>query len=178
MDIFGEVKLILVIGKIMKHLKTYTEYNFNFPIIESKDVENFSRDLLKLELKSKIDSLPDSNHYLTHVTSPEFAKSIFETQFKFNLGTGLSGTTAITNKSNLYTLLSNMIDGISPHRNQLGCFLLAMPKSEFGEISSERRVSIDTIENDLLDNYQEFSNGNIPVKFNYGYFDGEKLITK
>lgn len=26
----------------MKHLKRYTEYISNFPIIESKDVENFS----------------------------------------------------------------------------------------------------------------------------------------
>lgn len=148
----------------MKHLQSYK-------LFENKD-------LLKSELKSKIDSLPDSNHYLTHVTQPDVAKKIFETQFKFNLGTGLSGTTAITNKENLYRLLSNMIDGVSPHRNQLGLFLLAMPKSEFGEMSAERRISLDTIESDLLDNYPEFAGGNIPVKFNFGYFDGEKLITK
>ena len=151
----------------MKHIKSYKIFE-----------DSVDNSLLKEELKSKIDSLPDSNHYLTHITSPYFAKKIFETQFEFNLGTGLSGTTAITNKGNLCDLLSGMIDGRSPHRGQLGLFLLAMPKSEFGEMSAERRVSIDSIESDLLDNYPEFASGKIPTKFNFGYFDGQKLITK
>ena len=71
-----------------------------------------------------------------------------------------------------------MIDGKSPHRGLLGCFLLAFPKSEFGEMSAERRVNIDTIEEDLLENYPEFASGNIPSKFNYGYFADGVLVTK
>lgn len=163
MDTYGVVKLIRVTGN-MRHLKTYKI----FESVEDK----------KIELRNKIDSLPDTYHYLTHVTSPEVAKKIFETQFVYNLGTGLSGTCGQTNKESLYQLLSNMIDGISPHRGQLGCFLLAFPKSEFGQLSSERRVNIDTIENDLIDNYPEMSGGKIPTKFNYGYFADGKLITK
>lgn len=139
--------------------------------------ESFREDL-KSELKSKIDSLPDSNYYLTHVTGPDVAKKIFDTQFSFNLGTGLSGTFGIANKETLYRVLSGMIDGKSPHRNQLGMFLLAMPKSEFGEMSVTKRVSLDTIENDLLDSYDEFASGKIPTKFNFGYFANGKLMTK
>jgi len=139
--------------------------------------ENFKEDQ-KIELKNKIDSLPDDNHYLTHVTMPDDAKKIFNTQFSFNLGTGLSGTFGIANKESLYRILSGMIDGVSPHRNQLGMFLLAMPKSEFGEMSATKRVSLDTIESDLLDNYDEFAAGKVPTKFNFGYFANGKLTTK
>ena len=139
--------------------------------------ENFKEDL-KVELKNKIDSLPDDNHYLTHVTMPDTAKKIFDTQFSFNLGTGLSGTFGIANKESLYRILSGMVDGVSPHRGQLGMFLLAMPKSEFGEMSATKRVSLDTIESDLIDNYDEFAGGKVPTKFNFGYFANGKLTTK
>jgi hypothetical protein len=70
-----------------------------------------------------------------------------------------------------------LLDGKSPHRNQFGVFILAFPKSEFGETSAERRVNLETIENDMLDNYPEFAQGKIPTKFNFGYFKDGVLVT-
>ena len=60
----------------------------------------------------------------------------------------------------------------------LGVFILAFPKSEFGETSAERKVNLETIESDMLDNYPEFMEGKIPTKFNFGYFKDGKLFTQ
>lgn len=132
----------------------------------------------KEELKKQIEALPDDLIYSTHVTAEDTAEQIFNSQFKFNLGTSLSGTTGLTNKQGLLDLMNNLLDGNSPHRNLFGVFILAYPKSEFGESSAERKVNLETIENDMLENYPEFAGGRIPTKFNFGYFKDGKLFTR
>ena len=132
----------------------------------------------KTELRKKIESLPDDMIYGTHVTEDGVAKNIFDTQFVFSLGTALQGTVGLTNKQGLLDLMNNLLDGKSPHRNQFGVFILAFPKSEFGTPSAERKVNLDTIENDMMDNYPEFLGGKIPTKFNFGYFKDGQLVTK
>ena len=132
----------------------------------------------KEELRKQIEALPDDLIYSTHVTADDTAEQIFNSQFKFNLGTSLSGTTGLTNKQGLLDLMNNLLDGNSPHRNLFGVFILAYPKSEFGESSAERKVNLETIENDMLENYPEFASGKIPTKFNFGYFKDGKLFTR
>ena len=132
----------------------------------------------KEELRKQIEALPDDLIYSTHVTADDTAEQIFNSQFKFNLGTSLSGTTGLTNKQGLLDLMNNLLDGNSPHRNLFGVFILAYPKSEFGESSAERKVNLETIENDMLENYPEFASGKIPAKFNFGYFKDGKLFTR
>jgi len=132
----------------------------------------------KEELRKQIEALPDDLIYSTHVTADDTAEQIFNSQFKFNLGTSLSGTTGLTNKQGLLDLMNNLLDGNSPHRNLFGVFILAYPKSEFGESSAERKVNLETIENDMLENYPEFAGGKIPTKFNFGYFKDGKLFTR
>lgn len=132
----------------------------------------------KANLKRQIEALPDNMIYGAHVTGDEVAKQIYDSQFNFNLGTSLNGTVGLTNKQGLLDLMNNLLDGKSPHRNQFGVFILAFPKSEFGETSAERKVNLDTIESDMLDNYPEFVQGKIPTKFNFGYFKDGVLVTK
>lgn len=147
------------------------------PEIESvQPIEDIK--LKKAELKKQIEALPDDMIYGTHVTEDAVAKNIFDTQFVFNLGTSLNGTVGLTNKQGLLDLMNNLLDGKSPHRNQFGVFILAFPKSEFGETSAERKVNLETIESDMLDNYPEFIEGKIPTKFNFGYFKDGKLFTQ
>ena len=140
---------------------------------ESVDIE-----AKKAELKKQIEALPDDMIYGAHVTGDDVAKNIYDTQFKFSLGTALQGTIGLTSKKGLLDLMNNLLDGRSPHRNQFGVFILAFPKSEFGETSADRKVNLDTIESDMLDNYPEFLEGKIPTKFNFGYFKDGKLFTK
>jgi hypothetical protein len=132
----------------------------------------------KAELKKQIEALPDDMIYGAHVTGDDVAKNIYDTQFKFSLGTALQGTVGLTSKKGLLDLMNNLLDGKSPHRNQFGVFILAFPKSEFGETSAERKVNLDTIESDMLDNYPEYLEGKIPTKFNFGYFKDGILSTK
>ena len=132
----------------------------------------------KAELKKQIEALPDNMIYGAHVTGDDVAKNIYDTQFKYSLGTALQGTIGLTSKKGLLDLMNNLLDGRSPHRNQFGVFILAFPKSEFGETSADRKVNLDTIESDMLDNYPEFLEGKIPTKFNFGYFKDGKLFTK
>jgi guanosine-3',5'-bis(diphosphate) 3'-pyrophosphohydrolase len=139
---------------------------------------NLSIEDKKANLRKQIEALPDNMIYGSHVTQDDVAKDIYDNQFKFNLGTSLSGTVGLTNKQGLLDLMNNLLDGKSPHRNQFGVFILAFPKSEFGETSAERRVNLETIENDMLDNYPEFAQGKIPTKFNFGYFKDGVLVTK
>jgi len=129
-------------------------------------------------IRKQIEALPDDLIYSTHITAEDTAENIFNSQFKFNLGTSLSGTTGLTNKKGLLDLMNNLLDGNSPHRNLFGIFILAYPKSEFGESSAERKVNLETIENDMLENYPEFAGGKIPTKFNFGYFKDGKLFTR
>ena len=89
----------------------------------------------KFKLKKQIEALPNDMIYATHVTQDDTAKKIYDTQFKFNLGTALQGTIGLTNKQGLLNLMNDLLDGKSPHRNQFGVFILAFPKSEFGELS-------------------------------------------
>jgi hypothetical protein len=132
----------------------------------------------KAELKKQIEALPDDMIYGAHVTGDDVAKNIYDTQFKYSLGTALQGTVGLTSKKGLLDLMNNLLDGKSPHRNQFGVFILAFPKSEFGETSADRKVNLDTIESDMLDNYPEFLEGKIPTKFNFGYFKDGILSTK
>ena len=132
----------------------------------------------KAELKKQIEALPDDMIYGAHVTGDDVAKNIYDTQFKYSLGTALQGTVGLTSKKGLLDLMNNLLDGKSPHRNQFGVFILAFPKSEFGETSAERKVNLDTIESDMLDNYPEYLEGKIPTKFNFGYFKDGILSTK
>jgi hypothetical protein len=131
----------------------------------------------KAALKQQIDALPDDMIYATHITNDDVAEKIYNSQFQFNLGTALQGTVGISSKESLYTLLSNLLEGNSPHRGYTGVFLLAFPKSEFGVPSAEKRVNLDTIESQMLDTYPEFMGGKIPTKFNFGYFKNGVLVT-
>jgi len=144
---------------------------------QSTGETDLSIEAKKANLKRQIEALPDNMIYGSHVTQDDVAKDIYDSQFNFNLGTSLSGTVGLTNKQGLLDLMNNLLDGKSPHRNQFGVFILAFPKSEFGETSAERRVNLETIENDMLDNYPEFAQGKIPTKFNFGYFKDGVLVT-
>jgi hypothetical protein len=147
------------------------------PSTQPAEETDLSIEAKKANLKRQIESLPDNMIYGSHVTQDDVAKDIYDSQFNFNLGTSLSGTVGLTNKQGLLDLMNNLLDGKSPHRNQFGVFILAFPKSEFGETSAERRVNLETIENDMLDNYPEFAQGKIPTKFNFGYFKDGVLVT-
>jgi hypothetical protein len=131
----------------------------------------------KAELKKQIEALPDDMIYGAHVTQDQVAQDIFNSQFEYSLGTGLQGTIGLTSKKGLLTLMNNLLDGNSPHRNQFGVFITAWPKSEFGETTINNKVDLDKIESDMLDNYPEMSEGKIPTKFNFGYFKNGKLFT-
>ncbi|NBU06003.1 MAG: hypothetical protein EBT39_06590, partial [Sphingobacteriia bacterium] len=120
----------------------------------------------------------DDMIYGLHVTGDDVAKNIYDTQFKYNLGTALQGTVGVGSKESLYNALLKLQKGESPHRGQLGMFILAFPKSEFGESTLEKKVSLDTIEDQMLETYPEMTVGKIPTKFNYGYFSNGKLYTK
>ena len=132
----------------------------------------------KSTLKDQVESFPDGYIFGTHITDDETAKKIFDTNFKFNLGTSLSGTVGLANKKIIADLLDKLSNGISPHRGQLGLFILAFPESEFGKPSPTKKVNLDTIENDMLDKYEEFMGGVIPKKFNFGYFSHGVLHTR
>jgi hypothetical protein len=147
------------------------------PAAQPTGETDLSIEAKKANLKRQIEALPDNMIYGSHVTQDDVAKDIYDSQFNFNLGTSLSGTVGLTNKQGLLDLMNNLLDGKSPHRNQFGVFILAFPKSEFGETSAERRVNLETIENDMLDNYPEFAQGKIPTKFNFGYFKDGVLVT-
>jgi hypothetical protein len=151
---------------LVKYQKIYNKY------------DKIITPLLKEKLKKQIEALPDDMIFGAHVTEDEVAQKIYETQFKFNLGTALQGTIGIVSKEGLLNLMNNLLDGNSPHRNQFGVFILAWPKSEFGTNSLEKKVNLDTIENQMIDTYPEFLGGNIPTKFNYGYFKYGELFTK
>jgi len=146
------------------------------PIVETPVVSDI--EAKKAELKKQIEALPDDMIYGAHVTGDDVAKNIYDTQFKYSLGTALQGTIGLTSKKGLLDLMNNLLDGKSPHRNQFGVFILAFPKSEFGENSADRKVNLDTIESDMLDNYPEYLEGKIPTKFNFGYFKDGILSTK
>ena len=132
----------------------------------------------KEALRDQVRALPDDMIYGLHVTGDDVAKNIYDTQFTFNLGTSLSGTVGVGSKESLYNALLKLQKGESPHRGQLGMFIVAFPKSEFGESTTEKRVSLESIEDQMLETYDEFRLGRIPTKFNYGYFSHGKLYTK
>lgn len=127
------------------------------------------------ELREKINSFPDDMLFMTHVTRDEWAKSIFNGQFKYNLGTGLNGTFGVgVGKETIFNILSDMLDGNSPHQGYLGMFIAAIPKSELQSIG---RMTADNIETYLMEVYPEMAEGKIPTKFNFAYFaDGELNI--
>jgi hypothetical protein len=124
------------------------------------------------------ENFPPENLYAVHVTADDVAKKIFDTNFQFNLGTGLSGTMALMNPESIRNLIEKLKKGESPHRGYKGFFVLAFPKAIFGETSATRKVNLDTIESDLLDMHYEFAGGTIPSKYNWGYFSFGKLYTK
>lgn len=147
-------------------------------VIDSKTYElpEKERELLKETLKKKVDSLPDNMVYLTHITSEDTASKIYRTQFQYSLGTGLNGTFGVgISKETIFAVLSQLIDWHSPHRNQYGMFLAAIPKDELQNIG---KLSSDNIETYLIETYPEMSEWKIPTRFNFWYFKNGTLFTK
>lgn len=148
--------------------------------VVNSEVYNFPKEKkqeLKRELIRKIESLSDDNLYLTHITEEKTAPEIFHTQFKYNPGTGLNGTFSVgVSKETLTRVLLGLIDGDSPHRNQFGMFLAAIPKSELVN-NINGRLSADNIETYLMETYPEMAEGKLPQKYNLGYFKDGVLTT-
>lgn len=166
--------------KIKKLEEEKVEIQKEIERIEKEQGKPKDENTLKKEnLRKVIDSLPDDIIYGSHITNSGTAKAIYDSQFEYSLGTALQGTVGITSKESLYKILSELIDGNSPHRGYTSMFILGFPKSEFGESTSERRVGLDSIEDQMLDTYPEMASGKIPTKFNFGYFeDGVLTIPK
>jgi hypothetical protein len=165
--------------KVSDYTKQIDKLNDDIALLEmgQSDTNQSDIEVKKAELKKQIEALPDDMIYGAHVTQDQVAQDIFNSQFKYGLGTGLQGTIGLTSKQGLLTLMNNLLDGNSPHRNQFGVFIVAWPKSEFGETTINNKVDLDKIESDMLDNYPEMSEGKIPTKFNFGYFKNGKLFT-
>ena len=130
------------------------------------------------EIKKVLEDVSIDNYILTHITSEEDAKKIFESNFKYNLGTGLNGTFSLSGRDHALAQIENILNGNSPHRNLSGMFILKIPKEKIGEHGQAFKVSAEVIEDFLIDNYESMNEGIIPEEFNLGYLDKDTLFYK
>ncbi len=127
------------------------------------------------EIKNVLESVGKENYLFTHITAPDVAKNIYNTQFVYSLGTGLTGTMTFTGSEGARLQIQKLISGQSPHRNLNGMFVLAIPKKLFKESGASYKISGDSIESYLIENYPSMAVGEIPKEFNFGYFDGDSF---
>ena len=127
------------------------------------------------EIKNVLESAGKDTYLFTHITAPDVARNIYNTQFKYSLGTGLTGTMTFTGPESAYIQIQKIVSGESPHRNLNGMFVLAIPKKLFKESGADYKISGDSIESYLIENYPSMASGEIPKEFNFGYFDGDNF---
>jgi hypothetical protein len=130
------------------------------------------------EIQNVLEELGKDNYIFTHITMPNTAEKIYNSNFTYSLGTGLNGTMAMTGSSGAVMQIDKIFAGESPHRGLTGMFIIAIPKDILPTHSIDNKISSDGIENYLIDNYPEMANGIIPSQFNFGYLAGDTLHYK
>ncbi len=141
----------------------------NQELKEAKGLEN---------IKNVLEEAARDNYVFTHITAPDVAEDIYNSNFKYSLGTGLSGTMALTGGSGAVDQISKILDGQSPHRNLKGMFIITIPKNLLPEHGPDFKVNSDKIEEFLIDNYDSMASGEILKEFNFGYLQGDTFYHK
>jgi hypothetical protein len=137
--------------------------------------ESFDKNIKKEIIKNQINNLPDNLMFITHITSNNNSKNIFDSSLL--MPAGVSSTTGIVDKTKLLDILNNLIDGKSPHRGYLDMFIGVIDKSTLE--NSKGKTLQDKLENYLDDNFiEDVAKTQLPSKLNFGYFTNEVLTLK
>ncbi|HEY1041772.1 MAG TPA: hypothetical protein VGE63_03580 [Candidatus Paceibacterota bacterium] len=123
--------------------------------------------------------LNEDYYFLTHITPPQDAQDIYNSNFSYSLGGGLSGTMTALSKDGVMQQIGKIIAGESPHRGYEGMFIVAIPKNI---LPSDRRFDAEAFSDYLTDHafnengtvnekYMDGSNIKIPSEFNLGYLN-------
>ena len=155
--------------KLKRFTKTLNEFK------DLKILTTEERNVLKGKLKAAIDSLPNDMHYYLHETSADVGSKIFNEGLLLG-GNNLVSTAGGVSKTDLYNVLSDLIDGNIHHKGAQGAAILAFPHSEFGVNTAENKVSSQTIEAKIEDEYGAINK--IPSKYVIGFFADGVLNTE
>ena len=145
--------------------------------LESKinELKSLTKEQKKDRLKKELDALSEDMLYITHITSENNAVNIFKSQL--NMPAGIASTTGLVTKDKLFEILSDLIDGKSPHRGYLDMFIGAINQSELE--SQPGKTMQDKLENYLDENYlDDVSKTQLPSALNFAYFTDGILYTE
>ncbi len=129
-------------------------------------------------IENVLEDVAQEHYIFTHITAPDVAQDIYNSQFEYSLGTGLSGTMTFTGGNGAIEQIKKILNGESPHRNLTGMFILILPKKLLPSPGPDVKINSDTIENFLIDRYDSMAEGKIPKEFNFGYLKGDTLYYK
>jgi hypothetical protein len=133
------------------------------------------KDIKKENLKNQIDKLSDDLLFITHITSNNNALNIVNSNLQ--MPAGVSSTTGIVNKTQLLSILNDLIDGKSPHRGYLDMFVGTIDKNT---LQNNKGKSLqDKFENYLDENFiEDTAKTQLPSELNFGYFTNGELTLK
>lgn len=124
-------------------------------------------------IRDNIQRLEEDNYLLTHITADQDAVDIYNGNFSYSMGNGLSSTTVLEGAQSVIEKINNLRNGRSPHRGLTGLAIFAIPKSFF----NKDRVDYEDIENYIIENYPDAvgENLSIPNEFNAAYLTNGQL---
>jgi hypothetical protein len=150
-------------------LASNTNENIPAGVVESTGIE---------EIKSALAAVSEDNYLFTHITAPDVAEKIYNSNFVYSLGTGLTGTMTFIGANGALGQIEKIFGGESPHRNLTGMFIIAIPKNLLPTPGPDTKINGEVIENFLIENYSSMQKGEIPKEFNFGYLKDQTLYHK
>lgn len=129
---------------------------------------------LKIQVKQKIDQLPNDVFFLTHLTQTnENLQGILKNGL--NTGIAIESTTNISsNKEGLYNTISSLIDGKIRHADSSNLIILAFPKFLINE-GAKKSEYTEAVSNYIAENYPSNFGKNIPNSFNIATFSNGEI---